>query len=139
MQNLVFKRCFHVTRSVSTPSLPAFLVQRPIWKQNCYCYWSFLQTLKYTKYYYTKSFFKKREFRNQISDGIHQCLLRSITLCRLNPQYEFVLQWMWLLVTSKQHIGILQQLTARLIKIKDVICMGCKNFVAKFIYNFLLM
>lgn len=61
--------------------------------------------------FYPKSFFKQRQFWNEIRDGVHQSILRWVTLRRLNAQDEFVLKGMRLLVSSKQHIGVLQQLT----------------------------
>ena len=53
-------------------------------------------------------FFKKRKLRDEISDGVHESIIRSIVRGGLDPQNHFVLHGVRILVSSKKDIWVLQ-------------------------------
>lgn len=58
-----------------------------------------------------ESFFEQRKFGDEISYGVHECLVRCVVRRRLDTDNKFVLQRMRQFVTGEQNLRILQQLT----------------------------
>lgn len=58
-----------------------------------------------------ESLFQQGQFTDQISDGISECFLGTVVWCRLNTDHYLVLQRMRDLISGKQHLRVLQQLS----------------------------
>ena len=53
-------------------------------------------------------FFKQRKFRDEISDGVHESIIGSIVRGGLDPENDFILHGVRILVSSKEDIWVLQ-------------------------------
>lgn len=60
-----------------------------------------------------KSLLQQGQLTDEVSDGISESLLRTIVWCGLNTDHNLVLQGMRDLIASKEHLGVLQKLSAK--------------------------
>merc|ERR1719150_3474871 len=59
-----------------------------------------------------ESLLKEGQFRDEVRDGVHEGVIGGVVRGGLDSQHNRVLQRVGILVASKQHIGIFQQLLA---------------------------
>ena len=62
---------------------------------------------------YLKPLLEQRYFRDEIGDGVSEGFLWTVIWSGLDAQDYLMLQWMWMFVSRKQHLRILQHLPAK--------------------------
>ena len=67
-----------------------------------------------------ESLLEQRQLGDEVGDGVHQRLLRRVVRRGLDPEDDFVLEGVGVLVAGEEHVGILQQLTPENIEVREV-------------------